>query len=139
MNEKLNEYSALQTEDSAHETVGTSLCSAWKVAPGVVWVQSRSPKLAKKLKQIAGHKQVAYSVVGGYLRTFEFKKSLAWARKWIARHTAANEPFSDQKSFQSNRAQKKGSSRPPKVSGVSKSNDVTILDIAQSDERRMAA
>ncbi len=138
MKQRSKEYSALQTEDCAHETVGTSMCCAWKVAPKTVWIQSRSPELTKKLKQIGGYKEVAWSVLGGYLRTFEFKKSLAWARKWIARHTAANEAFSDQESSQSDRAHKKGSSDGSRTPRAHKSKETTILDI-EPEEGRMAA
>ncbi len=138
MNPTQNEYSALQTEDCAHETVGTSLCCAWKVAPGVVWVQVRTPALTKKLRQVSGYREVAWSVMGGYLRTFEFRKSLAWARKWIARHTAANEAFFDQESSQSERAHKKGSSDGSSTPKAHKSKEATILVIEQPEERMAA-
>jgi hypothetical protein len=40
---------------------------------------------------------VARGVAGGYLRTFEFKKSLAWAMRLMTRYTATetgtNEPL----------------------------------------------
>jgi hypothetical protein len=137
MNKTAKEYSALQTEDSAHETVGTSICSAWKVAPKTVWVQTRSPQLAKKLKQVGGYKEVAFGVLGGYLRTFEFKKSLAWARSWIARHTAANEAFLDLPSPQSDPDHSNRSLKGSKRSNAYKPEPASFSE--PTEERRLAA
>jgi len=77
------------------ETLGNRELSAWLVAPGVVWVQSRSPKLANKLSQRSDSRLVAQGVGGGYLRIFEFQHGLAWASSLITRYqataTATNE------------------------------------------------
>ena len=68
-------------------TVGDRWLSAWLVAPGVVWVQTRSPQFARKLSQRSDSRLVVQGVAGGYLRTFEFQHRLAWARRLIARYT----------------------------------------------------
>lgn len=64
---------------------------------GVVWIQSRSPEYARKLSQIKRGKVVARGVAGGYLRTFEFKRGIAWAKDLINRYTSnlmpTNEPL----------------------------------------------
>ncbi len=67
--------------------------SAWRVAPGVVWLQVHEARLTEALKKVTGWKLVAYGVAGGYLRIFEFHRPLAWALDWITRHTSANEAF----------------------------------------------
>jgi hypothetical protein len=73
------------------ETIGDRWLSAWQVAPGVVWVQTRSPQFARKLSQRSDSRLVAHGVAGGYLRTFEFQHGLAWARRLIARYNTRNE------------------------------------------------
>ena len=139
MNQQTKEYSALQTEDIAHETAGTSICSAWKVAPGTVWVQSRSAQLTKKLKQVTGYREVAYSVMGGYMRTFEFRKSLSWARSWIDRNATANEAFLDLESPQTAPVRRNGSSRGSKRPNAHKPNGAAIMRLEQPEEWRIAA
>ena len=69
------------------ETIGDRELSAWLVAPGVTWIQTRSPQFARKLSQRSDSRLVAHGVAGGYLRTFEFQRGLAWARRLIARYT----------------------------------------------------
>jgi hypothetical protein len=73
------------------KTVGTSLLSAWQVAPGVVWIQTRSPQFARKLSQRSDGRLVARGVAGGFLRTFEFKRGMAWAESLIKRYEPGNE------------------------------------------------
>ena len=68
-------------------TVGNRELSAWQVAPGTTWVQTRSPKFARKLSQRSDSRLVVRGVAGGYLRTFEFKHGLSWAQRLIARYT----------------------------------------------------
>lgn len=75
-----------------NKTIGDTSLSAWLVAPGVCWVQTRSPLVARKLSQRADSKLVARGVAGGYLRTFEFRHGLAWAGRLIARYTQKDEP-----------------------------------------------
>ena len=74
------------------ETIGTRELSAWQVAPGVTWIQSRSPQFARKLSQRSDSQQVACGVAGGYLRTFEFPHGLAWAKRLIGRYTTTVTP-----------------------------------------------
>lgn len=70
-----------------NEAIGDRWLSAWQVGPGRVWVQTRSPHFARKLSQRSDSRLVARGVAGGYLRTFEFQRGLAWARRLIARYT----------------------------------------------------
>lgn len=72
--------------------IGDRWLSAWQVAPGVVWVQSRSPVFARKLSQRADSHLVAWGVAGGYLRTYSFPHGLAWAGRLIARYTRNETP-----------------------------------------------
>ena len=78
-------------KSALNEVTGDRWLCAWPVAPGAVWVQTRLPQLARKLSQRGDSRLVALGVAGGYLRTFEFKHGLAWARRLIARYTTANE------------------------------------------------
>jgi hypothetical protein len=71
--------------------IGDHWLSAWQVAPGVTWVQTREPKHARRLAQRKDSRLVAYGVAGGFLRTFEFQHSLAWARRLIGRYQTKNE------------------------------------------------
>ena len=73
------------------ETIGDRELSAWLVAPGVTWVQTRSPLFAQKLAQRSDSRLVARGVVGGLLRTYEFHHELAWAGRLIARYQANGE------------------------------------------------
>jgi hypothetical protein len=68
------------------ETIGGRELSAWQVAPGVVWVQTRSAVFARKLSQRRDARLVVRGVAGSYLRTFEFQHGLAWARRLIRRY-----------------------------------------------------
>jgi len=72
--------------------IGDRWLCAWQVAPGVVWVQTRSPQFARKLSQRGDSQLRAVGVAGGYLRTFEFPHGLAWARRLIDRYTANETP-----------------------------------------------
>lgn len=73
-------------------TIGPRELRAWQVAPGEVWVQSRSPRHTRRLSQRSDNRLVAVGVAGGYLRTYAFPHSLAWARDLIARYTASETP-----------------------------------------------
>ena len=72
--------------------IGDRLLCAWQPAPGVCWVQTRSPQFARKLSQRSDSRLVVQGVAGGYLRTFEFQHGLAWARRLIARYTRNETP-----------------------------------------------
>ncbi len=56
--------------DEPGGTMGTEDLCAWCVAPGVYWIQARTPELARKLQRRGDTRLVAWSVAGGYLRTF---------------------------------------------------------------------
>jgi hypothetical protein len=78
-------------------TIGNPVLSAWQVAPGVTWIQTRSPEFARDLARRSDSRRVLHAVKGGYLRTFEFPHGLNWAKQLIARYTpngtASNEHF----------------------------------------------
>ena len=77
------------------DTIGDRWLSAWLVAPGVCWVQTRSPLFARKLSQRADSCLVSRGVAGGYLRIFAFQSGLAWARNLLARYTRNDEPTNE--------------------------------------------
>ena len=79
------------------KTIGDRWLSAWQVAAGVTWVQTRSPLLARKLSQRSDSRLVARGVAGGYLRTYEFAHGLAWAGRLIARYTRNETPTNARK------------------------------------------
>lgn len=77
--------------------IGCRELSAWQTAPGVTWLQTRSPQFPRKLSQRSDSRLIVHGVAGGYLRTFEFHHGLAWARRLIARYTAAETPTNPRK------------------------------------------
>ena len=64
------------------------LC-AWQPVRGVWWVQTRNPDHARRLDRRKDGRLVAWGVVGGFLRTFEFAGRLNWGPELLARYTAA--------------------------------------------------
>ena len=68
--------------------VGERDLCAWQPVRGVVWVQTREPKHARRLAKRKDGRLVAAGVAGGFLRTYEFASSLGWAVRLIARYTA---------------------------------------------------
>ena len=70
-------------------TIGDRDLCAWQPVQGVVWVQTRNPKHARRMEQRSDSKLVAWGVAGGYLKTFEFARSITWAINLMARYTAA--------------------------------------------------
>ena len=56
--------------------------------PGMTWVQTRHPKRAKRLGQRRDARLVAVGMAGGYLKTFVFRHSMAWAVRLMARYTS---------------------------------------------------
>ena len=72
--------------------IGSRDLCAWQPAPGVTWVQTRWPQFVRKLSQRADSRLVVRGVAGGYLRTFEFRHSLAWAERLIARYAGTETP-----------------------------------------------
>ena len=67
---------------------GWDLC-AWQPVRGVVWVQTRNPQHARRLAQREDGRLVAWGVAGGYLKAFEFARTITWAIDLMARYTAA--------------------------------------------------
>ena len=78
----------LNTKMPLNTAIGDQELCAWQPVRGIVWVQTRNPKHARRLAQREDGRQVAYGVAGGYLKTFEFQQSLAWATRLIKRYTA---------------------------------------------------
>ena len=50
-------------------------------------MQTRNPNHARRMAKRSDGKLVARGVVGTYLKTFEFRQSLAWAVRLMARYT----------------------------------------------------
>lgn len=79
------------------KTIGNRNLSAWQVAPGVTWVQTRIPSIAEKLRRRQDSRLVVRGIHGGYLRTFEFIHPLTWAERLFGRYmkneTVTNEAF----------------------------------------------
>ena len=73
---------------------GHELC-AWQPVRGVVWVQTRNPEHARRMAKRADGRLVVRGVAGGYLKTFEFRRSLTWAgrlmKRYLGGETTANE------------------------------------------------
>ena len=69
--------------------VGDRDLCAWQPVRGVVWVQTRNPKYAQRMAQRKDAKLVALGVAGGYLKTFAFQQSMAWAIRLLNRYNAA--------------------------------------------------
>ena len=75
-------------------SIGFRELNAWQPGPGVVWVQARDPKHARRLSQRTDGTLVAYAVAGGYLKTFAFQnKSMAWAKRLLKRYTGREVPI----------------------------------------------
>jgi hypothetical protein len=68
--------------------------SAWPVAPGVSWIQTNNPGIARKLVKRSDTRLVGVGVAGGYLRIFEMRRSPAFIRRLVIRYMAANARFS---------------------------------------------
>ncbi len=71
-----------------NEAIGGRELCAWQPERGVVWVQTREPRHARRLGQRSDGRLVARGVAGGYLKTFEFRRSLAWAQRLMKRYMA---------------------------------------------------
>ena len=69
-------------------TVGDRDLCAWQPVQGVVWVQTRDPQHAKRLKKRSDGRVVVVGVAGGFMRTFEFARPLSWAVRLIERYTS---------------------------------------------------
>src|SRR5262249_24084879 len=69
-----------------NEAIGNQELCAWQPERGVVWVQTRNPRHARRLGQRRDGRLVAHGVVGGYLRTYEFGRSVGWAARLMKRY-----------------------------------------------------
>jgi hypothetical protein len=78
--------------------VSAESLSEWPVESGVGWIQTREPRLARKLSRRSDTRLVAAGVSGGFLRVFEIRRSPSFVRRLITRYEAANERFRSQKS-----------------------------------------
>lgn len=76
----------MSTRGILNSVIGDRALCAWQPVPGITWVQTRSPEYARRLVKRRDARRVVVGVAGGYLRTFEFRHSLAWARKLIERY-----------------------------------------------------
>ena len=75
-----------------NDTIGNSEISAWLVAPGVCWVQTSSTHHARRLSQRSDTRIAGFGVAGGYLKIFEVKQPLAWAKRFIRSLEPNEEP-----------------------------------------------
>jgi hypothetical protein len=67
--------------------VGDRDLCAWQPVSGITWVQTRNPKHAGRLARRKDSRLVVRGVAGGFLRTFEFRHSMAWPGRLMARYT----------------------------------------------------
>jgi hypothetical protein len=79
----------LSNKVGLNTAVGERELCAWQPVRGIVWVQTRDPKHARRLGQRGDSRLVARGVAGGYLKTFEFRRSLAWAVRLMKRYMSA--------------------------------------------------
>ena len=97
---------------SLNATIGNRELCAWQPVRGIVWVQTRNPNHARRMAKRSDGRLVACGVAGGYLKTFEFQRSLAWAIRLMKRYTAAeataNEASDDAVCTMTNRTTGKG-------------------------------
>ena len=89
MKTQIDAKAGLNTAIGGHE-----LC-AWQPVRGVVWVQTRNPKHARRLAKRADGRLFVRGVAGGYLKTFEFRPSLAWAVRLMKRYLAHLTPTNE--------------------------------------------
>jgi len=85
----------LSNKVGPNTAVGSAELCAWQPVRGVVWVQTRNPKHARRMAQRGDSRLVARGAAGGYLKTFEFQRSLTWAmrlmKRYMADETATND------------------------------------------------
>jgi hypothetical protein len=72
-----------------NSVIGGGSLSAWQPVKGITWVQTRSPQHAGRLSKRGDGRLVVRGVGGGYLKTFEFRRSLVWAVRLINRYSVA--------------------------------------------------
>lgn len=69
--------------------------SGWPIDKGVSWLQTREPRLARKLERRSDTRLVAFGVADGYVRIFQLRRPPAFVKRLIARYAAANARFFD--------------------------------------------
>ncbi len=83
----------MNTDPSAkgalNRVIGDGELCAWQPVRGVVWVQTRNPRHARRLAKRGDARLVLRGVAGGFLKTFEFRRPLTWAGRLISRYLAA--------------------------------------------------
>ena len=67
--------------------------SGWPVESGVWWIQTREPRLARKLSRRSDTRLIAVGVAGGYIRIFELRRAPRFVRRLIIRYEVANARF----------------------------------------------
>lgn len=82
------ETDSARTSTHLNKCVGDRDVCAWQPTAGITWVQTRNPEHARRLARRRDGRLVAYAVVGGFLRTFEFTRPLSWAIRLMARYKA---------------------------------------------------
>jgi hypothetical protein len=69
--------------------VGDRALCAWQPVSGLTWVQTRNPSHARRMAKRRDGRLVVRGMAGGYLKTFEFWRSLTWALRLMRRYVAA--------------------------------------------------
>ncbi|MFZ0827069.1 MAG: hypothetical protein WAO02_06575 [Verrucomicrobiia bacterium] len=83
----MNRAAPEKSRTTLNVPIGTRELCAWQPVPGVTWVQARLPEHANRLAKRLDGRLVVRSMAGGYLKTFEFRHPLSWARRLISRYT----------------------------------------------------
>ncbi len=89
MKTRIDGKAGLNTAIGGHEL------GAWQSERGMVWVQTREPRHGRRLGQRNDGRLVARGVAGGYLKTFEFRRPLAWAVRLMKRYMADGKATND--------------------------------------------
>ena len=79
----------IEGKTGLNEAIGGHELCAWQPVRGVVWVQTRNHSHGRRMAKRRDGRLVVRGVAGGYLRTFEFRRSLTWAIGLMKRYIAA--------------------------------------------------
>lgn len=74
------------------ETLGNYWIAAWAIEEGCCCVQVRCPEIGHMVKQLVECRRVALGVEGGYLATYEVKRTLPWVGREIVEKILARFP-----------------------------------------------
>jgi hypothetical protein len=109
----------IEDRTGLNEAIGGHELCAWQPARGVVWVQTRDPQHARRMAKRGDGRLVARGVAGGYLKTFEFRGSLAWAagvmKRYLTGETTPNEGLGRAICPRTSRAVRAGRGQPTGV------------------------